>query len=158
MSMKLSDSWSTPQELFDQLNKKYGPFDLDACADQSNAKCAQYYDGNTDCLKQDWSSVAKTVWINPPYSDPNPFIRKAKEESLKGIKVVMLLKADHSTNIYAECVYDWKNECFYPGIKRVDLRKRVKFVPPPGLIGKDGLPVKAGSPNYPSMLIIFTKP
>lgn len=37
-----SDEWATPQELFDQLSKKYGPFDLDVCATHKNAKCRLY--------------------------------------------------------------------------------------------------------------------
>lgn len=34
-----SDDWATPQKIFDELNAKYGPFELDVCASHDNAKC-----------------------------------------------------------------------------------------------------------------------
>ena len=39
---KKSDEWETPQELFDELNKKY-KFTLDVCATAENAKCSNYF-------------------------------------------------------------------------------------------------------------------
>ena len=40
------------------------------------------------------------VFINPPYSDPKPWVEKAIDYSEKGAKVVMLLKHDTSTEWY----------------------------------------------------------
>lgn len=152
---KLSDSWSTPQDLFNELNSRFGPFDLDVCANDGNAKCSTYIRPEDDALQQNWWVVGSNAWMNPPYSDPYPWIQKASEEAKKGIKVVCLLKADHTPKWYKDFIYDYSKEAFYPGVKRVDLPKRIRFVPPPGLLGKDGKPVKRGSPNYPSMVIIF---
>lgn len=47
------DDWGTPQELYDTLNKEFG-FTLDACADENNYKCANYYTAEADGLKMDW--------------------------------------------------------------------------------------------------------
>lgn len=48
-----SDEWSTPQELFNQLDDEFH-FDLDAAASQSNHKCKKYFDIASDGLTQNW--------------------------------------------------------------------------------------------------------
>jgi hypothetical protein len=50
-----------------------------------------------DGLSVDWGCRA---FVNPPYSDPLPWVLKAIEERDKGCVVVMLLKADHTTKWY----------------------------------------------------------
>jgi hypothetical protein len=52
-----------------------------------------------DALKIDWKDK---TFVNPPYSHPLPFVRKAIEESRKGKLIVMLLKMDTSTNWFKE--------------------------------------------------------
>ena len=53
-----------------------------------------------DGLLEDWK--IKT-YVNPPYSDPQPWIRKAIHENRKyGATIVMLLKMDTSTQWFAE--------------------------------------------------------
>lgn len=59
-----TDSWETPQEFFDKLNKEFG-FDLDPCATKGNAKCPEYFDYIKDGLKQPWTG--RRVFCNPPY-------------------------------------------------------------------------------------------
>ena len=49
-----TDNWATPQNFFDEQNAKYGPFDVDVCADQINAKCAMFYTKDQDGLQQEW--------------------------------------------------------------------------------------------------------
>lgn len=51
-----SDEWETPQDLFDRLNEEFD-FTLDACADESNAKCMLYFDKAQDGLKRDWGGT-----------------------------------------------------------------------------------------------------
>lgn len=50
------DDWGTPQELYDALNKEFG-FTLDACADENNYKCENYYTAEIDGLKMDWGGA-----------------------------------------------------------------------------------------------------
>lgn len=38
-----TDEWPTPAEFFDLCDVLHGPFDVDVCADASNAKCASFY-------------------------------------------------------------------------------------------------------------------
>ena len=56
--------WSTPQELFDKLNKEF-EFTLDPCADDDNHKCDKYYTRQQNGLLQSWGK--ERVFCNPPY-------------------------------------------------------------------------------------------
>ena len=74
--------WSTPQDLFDKLDKVWG-FTLDVCATKENAKVAAYNDKQTDGLAQSWKG--HVCWMNPPYGrDIVKWMRKAFQESLRG--------------------------------------------------------------------------
>lgn len=62
--MTTSYEWSTPQYLFDELDKEFG-FSVDVCALPENAKCKRFYTLIDDGLLQDWDG--EIVWMNPPY-------------------------------------------------------------------------------------------
>ena len=86
--------WSTPVDLFQELNEVFH-FDLDACADASNAKCACYFTKHQNALTQRWRG---TVFMNPPYGrEIAAFMRKAYEESLLGATVVCLVPSRTDT-------------------------------------------------------------
>ena len=53
-----------------------------------------------DGLNSDW--VGDRIFLNPPYSNPMPWVEKAIAESKKGKVVVLLLKHDSSTKWYAK--------------------------------------------------------
>ncbi len=91
-------SWGTPQYLFDQLSAEFGPFDLDAAADEYNHKCEAYYDRNTDALSvEEWNG--KRIWLNPPYGrDIGKWVEKAEEQAhIYRKRVVLLLPARTDT-------------------------------------------------------------
>ena len=90
-----TDLWATPQDFFDQQNLAYGPFDIDVCADETNAKCPVYFDKSANGLSQNWTGKC---WMNPPYGrDIGKWMRKAYESSLKGATVVCLVPARTDT-------------------------------------------------------------
>jgi hypothetical protein len=53
----------------------------------------------TDGLGSSWGDK---TFVNPPYSNPLPWVRKGIKEAAKGKKIVFLLKHDSSTRWYAE--------------------------------------------------------
>ena len=63
-------------------------------------------------LRMDWEDK---TYVNPPYSDPLPWVEKAIEESKKGCYVVMLLKVDTSTRWFYKLL-EAKAEILYGGI------------------------------------------
>lgn len=91
------DLWQTPRWLFNYFSRKVGGFDVDAAANSLNALCDVYWTEADDCLSLDWPTKAK-IWLNPPYSDPLPFVEKAIEQSqINGCVVYLLIPDDIST-------------------------------------------------------------
>ena len=75
MRSSLTDQWATPQYLFDQLDREFH-FNLDVCADETNHKCARYFDRLMNGLEQEWTG---TCWMNPPYGrEIGKWVEKAK--------------------------------------------------------------------------------
>ncbi len=86
--------WFTPEPLFRMLEEKYGPFTLDAAADESNAKCAEYFTESQDGRIQPWRG---RVWCNPPYRDLLKWVRHAYGETQAGrCEVAVLLLPAHT--------------------------------------------------------------
>lgn len=77
------------------------------------------------------------TFVNPPYSNPMPFIKNAIKENKKGKRIILLLKADTSTRWFAELQNN--------GAKFFWINGRLKH--------------NTGKPaNFPSMLAILSKP
>lgn len=191
--LKASDEWQTPSWLFDELNEEFN-FDIDLTANAGNSKCILYCD---DYLKDNIQSVYNNMtnypnlqqyikdnllrnnscFMNPPYSNPKPFIEKAWEDS-KYCKIVCLVKCDPSTRWWATfwdydkvvyCKQDrslfdqmhqkctkCKGTCRHiyngpkPGCEVRFFPKRIKFDAPEGLNGKNG-------PTFPCALVIMDR-
>jgi len=108
-----TDQWATPQDFFDQQNALHGPFDVDVCADATNAKCAVYFDKDADGLKQTW---AGKCWMNPPYGrDIGKWMKKAHESEAT---VVCLVPARTDTKWWHD--YAMKGEVTF-------IKGRLKF-------------------------------
>lgn len=113
------DDWETPQELFDELNKKHN-FTLDAAATDKNAKLPNYYTIEDDALTQKWEG---RVFVNPPYGrEIKHWVKKAYEESLKqhNEKVVMLIPSRTDTIYWHDYIFGKAKEIDF-------LRGRLKF-------------------------------
>lgn len=102
---KLSDEWQTPDWLFKELDEEFN-FDIDLCATAENNKCRYYF---SDYLLNVIEGPVRGMsppfegsccFMNPPYSNPKPFIEKAWEDS-KHCKIVCLVKCDPSTRWWA---------------------------------------------------------
>ena len=96
------DDRGTPQDFFDEMTRRFGPFTLDVAAAPHNAKCEQYYTRAEDGLLQPWHTGAQEwgeiVWCNPPYSDMAAWIKKAWNEWDSGRvrRIVMLAPANRT--------------------------------------------------------------
>lgn len=143
----MTDNWSTPQDLFDELNEEFN-FDLDVCASDWNHKTDRYFTENDDALSRDWD--CNCFWMNPPYSDRNleKWIRYAdilvKKSATNGLfsinrTGVALVPARIETKYFHECVFN--NEIRF-------IQGRVHFTDENG---------KSGRPRFGSMLVIFRK-
>ncbi|MEQ5201573.1 phage N-6-adenine-methyltransferase [Providencia rettgeri] len=92
---ELRDRWQTPLPLFTALDAEFG-FYLDAAADKNNHLCSHYLTEKDDSLNCDWESYG-VIWVNPPYSEIQPWINKSDEQCKKQLQpVVMLIQSDTS--------------------------------------------------------------
>jgi len=107
--------WSTPQALFDKLDREFG-FTLDPCSTDENAKCIKHYTRADDGLSQRWKG--HIVFMNPPYGrEIAKWIEKAWRES-KAATIVCLVPARTDTAW-------WHDYCMKGEIRFI--RGRLKF-------------------------------
>ena len=154
---KESDLWATPDEVFNELNERYGPFDLDAAANFQNHKCRFWLGPSSmiaeDCLTTAWNFVAghgriTRVFMNPPYSNPAPFVAKAWNEAHIGhCMVTMLLPSTTEVGWWKEFVYDGDRRRFRPGVEVEFWPNRIRHIRPDGTRG--------GSPKFGSVVVTF---
>ena len=112
----------TPKDLYQQLNREFH-FDFDPCPNNPN------FNG----LTVEWG---KSNYVNPPYLNKTPWIKKAIKESRKGKRVVMLLPVDTSTK--------WFHTLILPNADEIRfIRGRLRF-------SQHGFPAR-----YASMVVIF---
>lgn len=100
------DLWRTPPALFSSLNAEFC-FQLDAAAAPHNALCRKFITAEQNTLETPWAdylSIPGYVWLNPPYSDITPFVKKAAAESANQIGTVMLVPADTSVGWFKEAI------------------------------------------------------
>jgi len=125
-------TWETPQKLYDKLSEEFN-FTLDVCALPETAKCEEYYTPEIDGLKQEWKGVC---WMNPPYGkEISVWLKKAYEESLKGVTVVCLIPSRTDTRY-------WHDYCMKASEIRF-IKGRLKF--------GDSI----NSAPFPSAIVIF---
>ncbi|HHT7473832.1 TPA: phage N-6-adenine-methyltransferase [Raoultella planticola] len=98
--------WQTPIPLFVALDAEFC-LTLDAAASADNALCNRYITEKQNTLETPWAdylSIPGYVWLNPPYSDITPFVKKAAAESANQIGTVMLVPADTSVGWFKEAI------------------------------------------------------
>lgn len=121
MKSKKSDSYNTPQWILNMFENWFDPCPIS--------------DGNLREFDGLGSSWKHKTFVNPPYSNPLPWVQKAVEENEKGKQIALLLKVDPSTRWYKLLVEVDAEILFF--------NRRIKFS------GK--------TPNFASMLAILKK-
>lgn len=134
-AINTTDIWLTPPNLIEKL----GEFDLDPCCPNflpwKTAKIFYSLDNNQDGLQLPWFG---RVWLNPPYSNWVPFLKKLKEHN----DGIALLFARTETRGFFDNIWSDADSILF-------LKKRVRFVKA-DLSG-------GGSATAPSVLIAYGK-
>lgn len=139
------DTYCTPPALFAAMNDEFD-FCIDIAASRQNALCNIYFSEECSALERNWWPEGKKWsgsygFLNPPYSDIVPWVRKAAEQSQNGIGCVMLVMADTSVGWYKEAISTAQEVRFITG-------GRISFISP-----ETGKP--AAGNNKGSMFIIW---
>lgn len=131
-------NWCTPQDFFEELDGEFN-FVLDAAATDRSAKCGLYFTPENDALSQSWD-FGGAVFCNPPYGRSiGHWVRKAYEESLKGITVVLLIPARTDTSYFHDYIYEKAEIRFVRGRLHFTDEDGNAFAPAP----------------FPSMVVIY---
>lgn len=133
------DHWATPWPLVRELEKEFGVFELDPAANSENAKAPRFYSEAENGLVQPWAP--HRCFLNPPYSNVTPWIRKAVEEAANGALVVALIAVRTDR--------DWWHDVLMPHAEIRFQRGRQRF------IGPDGTTI--GRPVFASAVCIFRR-
>lgn len=117
-----ADTWLTPRWILDQL----GAFDLDPCAAIDNpawTRAKTVYTRDEDGLKQDWCG---RVFLNPPYSNIGPWVKKLAEmqQEERGSGIALL-----PVTMDTDAWFDW----VWPNASSIlVLKGRIRFTAPDG--------------------------
>ena len=127
MRTSLDDTWTTPKDFFDELNKEFD-FGLDAAALQNSTLVPDNWFGpdhpeedRRDALSTIWrfASPNKPIWLNPPYGRViGKWMAKASNEAKCGATVVCLVPARTDTAW-------WHDHCIQYEVRFI--RGRLKF-------------------------------
>lgn len=139
------DDRETDPRLWLALHERFG-FTIDAAAAPHNAKLPRYFTREQNGLEQPWDT--ERIWCNPPYSDIEPWIRKALSETAQ--IVVMLLPANRTEQ-------RWWQRLIEPVRDRPGSRVRVEFLPgrPRFLSPGEGTPRPNSRPPFGVCLLII---
>ncbi len=141
-----NDFW-TPKEVFDALNERFGPFEVDLAASDENHLVEPYFTKDDNALQFEWNGVA---WCNPPYvkqpdkTSLKDWVEKARNSVINGEahRIVMLIPA-YTSNGY------WHTEIFPYASHLVFFRYRLDFGGP--------YQTKGGASRQPSVAVVWSK-
>ncbi len=136
----MNDEWETPAWLFDQLNEEFH-FVLDAAASEDNFKCSAYLSKELNALRIGWG-MNLVIWLNPPYSNPYPWVKKAYIEA-EDNTIVLLLPSTTGVKWFQEFVWDNRRHEPKFGVELRFLPGRIKFVG------------AKSTPRFDSVIVIF---
>jgi len=157
-------AWLTPPELFHQLEEELGlKFTLDPCTEPDNPLgTPTFYTEEDDGLKQDWAR--HVVYMNPPYTDLTPWLKKAYYSRFSPNTIVVGLLPVRTSPHYAEAYIFTREARLATSLKRIEqafhatgqrhgiwihfLPSRVSFLDPETR-------KSVGSPYFDSMVVVW---
>jgi phage N-6-adenine-methyltransferase len=98
----------TPEAFIKAVKTRLGVpnFAWDLAASKENAKAPAYWTEKDDSLSRPWSPIFGWSWLNPPYSDITPWVKKCWEEAQRGSQIACLVPASVGSNWWATYVHD----------------------------------------------------
>jgi phage N-6-adenine-methyltransferase len=120
-----SDDRAVPSLLFAAWNKRF-LFSVDVAASPLNKKLPRYYTSQANGLNQSWA--CERVYCNPPFSNIEPWIKKAWSEIDAQI-IVMLLPANRTEQAWWQTLVEPKRDRT-PRFTCEFLPRRIKFLSP----------------------------
>lgn len=119
------DKRQTPITVFNRIKELVRvPIVHDVAAEYHTAKCVSFWTAEDDAFSKEWLEpllghlCLPALWMNPPYSDPAPWCKRAYETAMRGGIVIGLLPDDRSVGWYQDFIED-KAAIVYVPDKRI---------------------------------------
>lgn len=103
---KGNNNAATPWEFIFPVEAKFGKLDWDLAASALNTKTDKFLTESINALVQSWHELGPgtpLLWLNPPYFNITPWVRKCAAEVQLGARVLLLVPASVGANWY----WDW---------------------------------------------------
>ena len=141
-----NDFW-TPKQVFEALNERFGPFEIDVAASNENALCEKFFTAEDDGLTQVWVGI---VWCNPPYvrqsngTSIKDWVEKAHDSVRHGDaqRALVLIPAYISNHYWHDTIFPYASHLVF-------FKSRLDFKGPNMRVG--------GASRNPSVAVVFSK-
>jgi phage N-6-adenine-methyltransferase len=110
----------TEPALMKAVHERFGAPDFDLAASRENTQSPAFYSKRDNSLVREWHKLHGLLWLNPPFSDLEPWAKKCAAESAKGARILLLTPASVGSN--------WFGEHVLPNALVLALAPRVTFV------------------------------
>jgi phage N-6-adenine-methyltransferase len=116
--------YETPVDFMDAVKSRFGTIGFDLAASDLNAKAPRYFTEAVNSLIMPWHKAGcleKGEWLflNPPFSNIEPWAEKCAAEMKLGARILFLVPAAIGSNWY------WKHVA--PNAHVLALRQRISF-------------------------------
>lgn len=129
---KSKQDYQTPENFLNAAKELLGidNFFWDLAADSTNTVCPQghFFTKEDDALTLGWFTEGWN-WLNPPFADITPWVRKAHFERNSGVKTAVLVPASVGSKWWTNWVAGTAHGLFLDG--------RIKFIGCPDVYPKD---------------------
>jgi phage N-6-adenine-methyltransferase len=100
----------TPPAFLTAVERRFGPIRWDLAATHANTVLPVYHYGpgskyGENALTERWAQHGGVLWLNPEFSDIDPWAAKSNTEGRAGARVKMLVPASVGTDWWAEHVH-----------------------------------------------------
>ena len=139
-SIKVNDEYGTPPKLYFEVCSKYNIYPvLDVACSCTNRVCIDGFIKADQALDQEWN---RDFFMNPPYSQIYPFMKKAYEQHIKhNVNALILIYSKTDTKYWHNFVTDKVTQIHFQ-------KGRIEFLDSTGAPTGDNAP-------YPSAWLIY---
>lgn len=102
------------------VQKRFGPIAWDLAATAENAVAGPFYSPEQNSLVQDWNRLSGNLWLNPPFSDIDPWAAKCATTKDRAGWLFFLTPASVGSN--------WFSSHVLPNAFVLGLSPRLQFV------------------------------
>lgn len=116
-------TWRTPLDLLYAVEARFGKIAFDLAAHSRNCVVPNFFSKREDSLHQDWTKLRGLLWLNPPFDDVRPWVKKVSLSAGREKPIAFLTRASVDSEWFYKHVH---GKAFV-----MPLRGRVTFVGAP---------------------------